>query len=115
MIDLMIANWDSVLVVVLFLALLVYLAKKGAEKKINSMLLYLVLEAEILLGGGTGQLKFSAVSTWLYEKMPVILKLLFTEKQIANMINEAVEKLKKYLESNTEAQKIVSLSSIEHL
>ena len=109
MIDLLIANWDSVLVVVLFLLLITFLMKRGAEKKVRSMLFYLVTEAEAIFGNGTGELKYAAVVTWLYEKLPLILKVLFTEKQLYKMIEEAVQDMKDYLDTNPEAQMFIRL------
>ena len=71
------------------------------------MLFYLIIEAEKAFGGGTGQLKYAAVVTWLYERLPTIIKILFTEKQIDGMLEDAVTKMKKYLESNMDARILI--------
>lgn len=107
MISLLIANLDSVLVVVLFILAMVYMVKKGATKQVNGMLFYLVSEAEREFGSGTGALKYSAVTTWLYERLPVIIKLLFTDKQIDKMIENAVTDMKEYLGKNINAFNII--------
>lgn len=105
--NLIINYWDSILVVVLFILLLIYLLKRGANKKVNQMLFYLVIKAEEQFGGGTGNLKYAAVITWLYDKLPVILKILFTEKQIDTMIENAVQEMKEYLEKNSQARVLI--------
>lgn len=112
MIDFIIAHWDSLLVVVLFILLVGFLLKRGAEKKVRSMLFYLVTEAEAIFGGGTGDLKYTAVVTWLYEKLPSILKILFTAKQIDKMIDGAVQEMKEYLDKNPQASQIVLYEKI---
>jgi hypothetical protein len=94
------SNWDSILFVLTAIAIMVLLYKRGAKKKVFQMLFYLVTIAEEEFGEGAGQLKFAAVTTWIYERMPAIARFLFTSKQIDNMIEEAVTKMKEYLESN---------------
>lgn len=107
MLDLIISNWDSVLIIVLFIIGMLYLIKKNQINKLNEILFYLVTEAEKEFGGGTGALKYSAVTTWLYERLPTIVKLLFTDKQIDKMIENAVEDMKKYLKDNKKAKLLI--------
>lgn len=106
--EMIVTHWDSILVVVIFILVIFYLLKRGATKQVNQMLFYLVTEAERDFGSGTGQLKYAAVVTWLYEKLPLIVKILFTEKQIDNMIEQAVQDMKKYLESNINAKVLIT-------
>lgn len=103
----LIKNWDSILFIVLLIFTLYFLAKKGAKKKVYEILFYLVTIAEKEFGGGTGQLKYSAVSTWVYEKLPAVTRILFTNKQLDMMIEESVDRMKEYLESNINAQELV--------
>ena len=99
--------WDSVLVVILFIVICVVLIRKGATSYVKQMLFYLVTQAEAEFGSGTGDLKYAAVTTWLYERIPVIVKLFFTAKQIDALIEAAVEQMKEYLKKNTSAQAFV--------
>jgi len=99
--------WDSVLVVILFIVICVVLIRKGATSYVKQMLFYLVTQAEAEFGSGTGDLKYAAVTTWLYERMPAILKFFFTAKQIDAMIEAAVEQMKEYLKKNASAQAFV--------
>lgn len=107
MTDFIVSNWDSILFILLAIIALIFLYRRGAKKKVFEILFYLVTVAEEEFGGGTGQLKFAAVTTWIYERLPAIAKLLFTAKQIDNMIEGAVERMKEYLESNSKARILI--------
>jgi len=107
MLEFLTANWDSVLLVVAFVVLIIFLLKKGYKTQVNEILFYLVSKAEQDLGGGTGQLKYAAVTTWLYERLPTIAKFIFTTKQIDIMIESAVTRMKEYLKSNEYAKKLI--------
>lgn len=89
------ANWDSVLVVLAFLALIVVLIKRGETAVLKKILFSLVTKAEKEFGGGTGNLKLAAVSDWIYQRIPAVLKLLFSEKDIEKMIESVLEEAKK--------------------
>lgn len=89
------ANWDSVLVVLAFLALIVVLIKRGETAVLKKILFSLVTKAEKEFGGGTGKLKLAAVSDWIYQRIPAVLKLLFSEKDIEKMIESVLEEAKK--------------------
>lgn len=115
------ANWDSVLVVLAFLALIVVLIKRGETAVLKKILFSLVTKAEKEFGGGTGKLKLAAVSDWIYQRIPAVLKLLFSEKDIESMIETALEEAKKawgnneniaaYIEPTTEI--VVTASPLE--
>ena len=107
MIEFLAQYWDSILVVVLFIVACIILVRKGSAGYVKQMLFYLVTQAEAEFGSGTGDLKYAAVTTWLYERIPVIVKLFFTAKQIDVLIEAAVEQMKEYLKKNTSAQAFV--------
>ncbi len=107
MIEFLAQYWDSILVVVLFIVICIILVKKGSAQYVKQMLFYLVTQAEAEFGSGTGDLKYAAVTTWLYERMPAILKFFFTAKQIDTMIEAAVDQMKEYLQKNASAQAFV--------
>lgn len=94
-INFLLANWDSVLIVVGFLAVVIVLVKRGETKILKQILFNLVTQAEKQFGTGTGELKFAAVADWIYQRIPAVLKLLFTEKDIAKMIEAVLEEAKK--------------------
>lgn len=87
-------NWDSVLVVVAFLALVVVLIKRGETKILKQILFNLVTQAEKQFGSGTGSLKYAAVADWIYQRIPAVLKLLFTAKDIEKMIESVLAEAK---------------------
>lgn len=122
-IQFLLANWDSVLVILAFLALIVVLVKRGETKVLNKVLFGLVTQAEKQFGGGTGKLKLAAVSDWIYQRIPAVLKLLFSEKDIENMIETALAEAKKawgnneniaaYIEPTTEIVVTASPPEVE--
>lgn len=101
------ANWDSVLVVVAFIVFLLVLVKRGETQILKTILFNLVTKAEQQLGGGTGALKFSTVVDWLYERIPAVLKLLFTKKDIENLIESALAEAKKQWATNDNVKMVL--------
>lgn len=69
--------------------------KRGETAVLNRILFGLVTKAEKEFGGGTGKLKLAAVSDWIYQRIPAVLKLLFSEKDIEKLIEDALEEAKK--------------------
>ncbi len=106
------ANWDSVLVVLAFLVLVVVLIKRGQTKILKKILFNLVTQAEKQFGDGTGSMKFAAVADWIYQRIPAVLKLLFTEKDIADMIEAVLEEAKKAWGTNENLKEYVETSPI---
>lgn len=78
-------------------------ARVGYKRQVSEILFYLVVLAEKQFGGGTGEIKFSAVTTWIYERIPIALHLLFTQQEIGNLIELAVARMKEYLAQNKKA------------
>lgn len=109
------ANWDSVLVVLAFLAVIVVLIKRGETKILEKILFNLVTQAEKQFGGGTGSLKFAAVADWIYQRIPAVLKLLFTEKDIEKMIEAALEEAKKAWGVNENLKGYIETPTVESL
>lgn len=109
------ANWDSVLVVVAFLALVVVLIKRGETKILKQILFNLVTQAEKQFGSGTGSLKYAAVADWIYQRIPAVLKLLFTSSDIEKMIEAALEEAKKAWGANENLKGYIETPSVESL
>lgn len=108
-------NWDSVLVVVAFLALVVVLIKRGETKILKQILFNLVTQAEKQFGSGTGSLKYAAVADWIYQRIPAVLKLLFTSSNIEKMIEAALEEAKKAWGANENLKGYIETPSVESL
>lgn len=108
-------NWDSALVVVAFLALVVVLIKRGETKILKQILFNLVTQAEKQFGSGTGSLKYAAVADWIYQRIPAVLKLLFTSSDIEKMIEAALEEAKKAWGANENLKGYIDTPSVESL
>lgn len=108
-------NWDSVLVVVAFLALVVALIKRGETKILKQILFNLVTQAEKQFGSGAGSLKYAAVADWIYQRIPAVLKLLFTSSDIEKMIEAALEEAKKAWGANENLKGYIETPSVESL
>ena len=108
-------NWDSVLVVVACLALVVVLIKRGETKILKQILFNLVTQAEKQFGSGTGSLKYAAVADWIYQRIPAVLKLLFTSSDIEKMIEAALEEAKKAWGANENLKGYIETPSVESL
>ena len=108
-------NWDSVLVVVAFLAVVVVLIKRGETKILKQILFNLVTQAEKQFGSGTGSLKYAAVADWIYQRIPAVLKLLFTSSDIEKMIEEVLEEAKKAWGANENLKGYIEAPSVENL
>lgn len=92
--DFIIQYWDSILIVIAFIILVLVLIKRGEMVILKQILFNLVTKAEQMYGDGTGKLKYAAVADWLYQRIPVVLKFLFTAKDIENMIESVLEAAK---------------------
>lgn len=108
-------NWDSVLVIVAFLAVVVALIKRGETKILKQILFNLVTQAEKQFGSGTGSLKYAAVADWIYQRIPAVLKLLFTSSDIEKMIEAALEEAKKAWGANENLKGYIDTPSVESL
>ncbi|MFT9495868.1 hypothetical protein [Anaerosolibacter sp.] len=96
-ITLIMMYWFEIVAFLGVTGMVLLLYKRGREDLIKKMILSLVVDVEKKLGSGTGDLKYITVIDRLYDRLPWILRVLYTKKQIDNMIEEAVEYLKRYL------------------
>lgn len=97
MIDWLAQNWLGILIIIVALFILLLLIKLGRRDVIRKIALSLVVQAEKALGSGTGELKYAWVIEHLYDKLPKVISFLYTKKEIDNMIETAVSKLKQIL------------------
>lgn len=104
-------NIAVVLVMAALVLACVLLLRTKYKAQAAQILLYLVTQAETQFGGGTGQLKYAAVSAWLYERLPAIAQLILPVKVISSLIEEAVIKMKEYLEANEKAKALVEITN----
>ena len=93
----------NIAIVLIAIISLIWMWKNGYRKQVREILLILVIQAEKAWGSGTGAVKFSEV----YNKLPTIVTLLFTRNEIEKMINDAVEQMKRYIESNSAVRSVI--------
>jgi len=111
--DFIINNWMVIVGVIAVLVAIGYaiykfvgLPSKDQVKKIKKWLLYAVVEAERILGSQTGILKLRTVYDMFITKFPVAAKLVSFETFSA-WVDEALEEMKKLLETNSAIKNIV--------
>ena len=85
-----ISNWTSIAVIIVFVAVLIFLAIRGKKDIIAKILFALVTEAEKIYGGGTGSVKFAYVVEKAYSYLPAIVKVFITYERLKQMIENAL-------------------------
>lgn len=91
--------WVDAIIILVAVVLLIVAYKAGHRNTVKKIILSLVVQAEKALGSGTGELKYAMVIEAIYNKLPVVMRFLFTPEEIDNMIEEGVDKLKEILAS----------------
>lgn len=89
-INFLLSNWDSVLVVLAVIAAFIILYRRGEIALLEKILFTLVTKAEREFGSGTGELKKAAVIQWLYERLPKIVTLIISPKEIERLIESVL-------------------------
>lgn len=100
-------NWPSIAFVAGAILVMLILLKRGYTKQVKETLFYLVCQAELEFGGGTGELKYAAVTMWIYETLPTIARIFYPPKTIDRLIEQAVARMKEYLQENEKARVLV--------
>ena len=104
-----------VAVIVVVIALVVKFFNLPTEaqlSKVKEWLVYACMEAEKALGEKTGKLKLRMVYDMFLTKFPWLAKVITFEK-FSNMVDEALEKFKKMLESNVAVKAIVEEKDVK--
>ena len=107
--------WDSVVLVAVVIGIILYLIKTGQTKILKKIAVRLVTEAEGELGNGTGIFKQAAVIEWLYDKIPAVLKIFFTQKDLEKLVDTVLEEVKKKWESNGNIQEYIESKQLMRL
>lgn len=94
-IEFLIENWSDVTLVVSVLFLIIYSSFTNKTEYLKADLFSLVTEAEKIYGEKTGQIKLMYVVRKIYSKMPVLLKIFLSEKQLEKIIENVLTKAKK--------------------
>ena len=102
-------NWDSVLVLLTALVGFIHAGKASEMKALKDILFGLVTKAEAEYGSGTGALKRSAVFEWIYERMPGMMRLVITRRNIDKLLNEVLAHAKCEWSNNPNLCELVKL------
>lgn len=109
----LIGNWDSVILVIAFIAVLIFLYRHGRIEVVKKILFALVSRAEKEFGACTGELKKAAVIEWVYEKLPKIVTVFITPKEIERLIESVLEYTKTKWAANTALQDYIDPTNNE--
>lgn len=93
-------NWDSVLLIGVLIAIIIYLVKTGQAKILKQIAVKFVTDAEGECGTGTGIIKLSEVVAKMYGYLPNVVRVLFTEKQLVKIAESVLAEAKKKWEAN---------------
>jgi membrane glycosyltransferase len=104
-------NWDSVLVVAFMLAVVIVLLAKKQYAILDKIILVLVTEAEKQYGGGTGAVKLAAVIDWVYPKIPAVIRLFITEARLVTTIERVLAEAKKKWDANPNISNYISTAT----
>jgi len=85
--------WNDLLIVVLSFLIIISFFKHKKYEELKSISLYLVVQAEIALGSGTGSAKFSMVMESFYSRLSCIFIVLFSKQELIELIESAVVEL----------------------
>lgn len=109
----LLANWDSVLLTIAVIIALILLYRHGRVEVVKKVLFSLVSRAEKEFGSGTGELKKAAVIEWIYEKLPKIITVFITPKEIERLIESVLEYAKTKWAANAALQDYIAPSNGE--
>ena len=111
--DFLINNWPVLVgliavIVVAVIAVKSYFGLPREEQiaRVKEWLLWAVTKAEKELGGGTGQLKLRYVYDMFVTRFPTVSKFI-TFETFSNMVDQALEKMRHLLETNTQIEAYV--------
>lgn len=113
MIQALIANWHSILLIILLIGAAVggvyaflALSPEKQKEKVRQWLLWAVITAEREYGGGTGKLKLAFVYDLFLSQFPKLSKLIsFTT--FSALVDQALERMKIILETNPKILSVV--------
>ena len=110
----MLENWEIIIGIICVIVVIVITAVKFFKlptneqlAKIKEVLLVWVIQAEKELGGGTGKLKLRYVYDLFLTKFNWLAKVISFE-QFSDLVDEALEEMKRLLESNNAVKEIVN-------
>ena len=101
------SNWDTVLFIIAIIVVMVVSIKKGETTILKQIVFSLVTKAEQEFGAGLGVLKYATVADMLYQRIPNLLKILYTSKDIEKMIESTLTEAKTKWENSQQLQRYI--------
>ena len=86
--------WLDILIIFVILAVALIAWRMGQKEYVKEFLYSLVCEAEKTYGSIVGDVKRATVVGWVYERLPFIVRLCITRKQLDDGILAGVARLK---------------------
>lgn len=111
LVNILLANWDILLFVIVLLVALVYLWIRGGKSVVFKMLYAMVTEAEKEYGNGTGSLKLASVIEKIYLKLPAVVRLFVTANTLQKWVETVLEEAKKAWAQNKDIATYISTST----
>lgn len=100
LVNILLANWDILVFLIVLLVVLVYLWVRGGKSVVFKMLYAMVTEAEKEYGNGTGSLKLASVIEKIYLKLPAVVRLFVTANTLQRWVETVLEEAKKVWAQN---------------
>lgn len=88
------AYWLDLIISALVLSVLVILWRRGKRDAVKHIVRELVARAEQQYGSGTGPIKLAFVWSGIYNRLPWIVRTLYTKEELQKYIEDAVTWLK---------------------
>jgi len=98
--NLILMNWDNILVVLVFVSVCLYLWSIGKKDRVKDILCKLICEVEDEFGSGKGELKKIEVFNRIYDWMPSLLKIFISRKMLDVWIEQLLQEIKDQLSTN---------------
>lgn len=116
LVNILLANWDILLFIIVLLVALVYLWIRGGKSVVFKMLYAMVTEAEKEYGNGTGSLKLASVIEKIYLKLPAVVRLFVNANTLQKWVETVLEEAKKVWAQNKDIATYISTptSSLEN-
>ena len=104
----------DILIIAIAIVGVMYLYFNGKKDFLRKVVLDLVREAEDLLGGKTGELKYAYVVNEVYRRLPKILTAFITKEFLNKLIEDGVYILKDYIDNGYLDQSYVLIEEFEY-
>ncbi len=92
--EFLIANWSDLLFAITTIIIIVYSLATNKLEYLKADIFSLITEAEEIYGAKTGKIKLMYVIRKIHARMPMVLKVFITEKQMEKIVEKVLVKVK---------------------